>query len=65
LNTTSRKLLHSCFGVDIHEVLDEERQSSPGGEGPFQDVAGGIANEAKPKYFPFDLFFHLVHSPEL
>jgi hypothetical protein len=60
--------LHWCepnFQGYIEEVLDEERHSSPGGEGPLQDLASDIANDAKPKYFPFDLFFHLVHSPEL
>jgi serine/threonine protein kinase len=36
-----------------------------GGQVPFQDFARDIAAEAKPRCFPFDLFFHLVHFPEL
>jgi hypothetical protein len=53
------------FQSYVQDVLDHERQTSKGGQGPLQDLAQDIANDAKPKHFPFELFFHLVRCKEL
>jgi hypothetical protein len=56
---------HSTYQAYIASVLREEAKSPEGSPLPLREVADAIANEATPKSFPFDLFFHLVHSSEL
>jgi serine/threonine protein kinase len=50
----------SAFEGHIREVLKDETN-----EGPLRTFSREIKEEARPKSFPFDLFFHLVHSSEL